>query len=33
MIDILVLKDPSRFEKILSNIVKKVFNPSGIEVI
>ncbi|ORX79231.1 hypothetical protein BCR32DRAFT_234398 [Anaeromyces robustus] len=28
MIDILILKDPSRFEKILSNIVKKVFNPA-----
>jgi len=28
MIDILILKDPSRFEKILSDIVEKVFNPA-----
>jgi len=28
IIDILILKDPSRFEKILSDIVEKVFNPA-----
>jgi len=30
LIDVLILKNPSRFEKILKNVVKNVFNPATI---